>query len=267
MRSTRTRRSPSQVIRPAGEFGRIASSGMSRVVPSMTLTQGVAEHIRGLIHRGEVGPGERLPGERELAEQLGVARVSLREAIKILQDDGYLEVRRGARGGTFVTELHEPAATWRTRMREHAGEMDDIIDFRIALEAHAARLAALRRNRADLAALRSAIKKVAQAEGRAEFRLADSQFHGSLAHSARNVRLETAIPSARGELFSPHDLLAYREPIEETRQDHQVIYEAIRDRDADAAETAMREHIERTRRQLRAIVFGSEKPNSGHSTP
>lgn len=228
----------------------------------MTLTQGVAEHLRGLIHRGEVDPGERLPGERELAEQLGVARVSLREAIRILQDDGYLEVRRGARGGTFVTELHEPAATWRERMREQTGEMDDIIDFRVALETQAARLAAKRRTPADLAALRLAIKKVARAESRAEFRLADSQFHGALAHAARNVRLETSIPSARGELFSPHDLLAYQEPIEETRQDHQLIYNAVRDGEADAAEVAMREHIERTRHQLRAIVFGSTEPNS-----
>jgi GntR family transcriptional regulator, transcriptional repressor for pyruvate dehydrogenase complex len=97
---------------------------MNRVVTSMTLPQGVVEHLRTLIHRGEVGPGERLPSERELAEQLGVARISLREAIKILQDEGYVEVRRGSRGGTFVTELHRPVERWRSRMREQAGEID-----------------------------------------------------------------------------------------------------------------------------------------------
>ncbi|MGH3327699.1 MAG: FadR/GntR family transcriptional regulator, partial [Streptomycetales bacterium] len=107
---------------------------MSRVVTSMTLTQGVAEYLRSLIHRGELGPGDRLPAERELAERLGVARVSLREAIRILQDGGYVEVRRGARGGTFVTELRRPVEDWRARMREHTGEIDDIIDFRTALE-------------------------------------------------------------------------------------------------------------------------------------
>ena len=58
---------------------------MIRVVTAQTLTQAVADHLRTLIHRGEVGPGDRLPAERELAEQLGVARISLREAIKILQ--------------------------------------------------------------------------------------------------------------------------------------------------------------------------------------
>lgn len=229
---------------------------MNRVVTSMTLTQGVAEHLRSLIHRGEVGPGDRLPAERDLAEELGVSRISLREAIKVLQDDGYVEVRRGARGGTFVTELHRPVENWRARMREQSGEIDDMIDFRIALECHSARLASQRRNRSDLATLRASIKNLSNVDGRAAFRLIDSQFHGGLARAARSMRLENAIHSVRGELFSPHDLLVYVEPVEESRQDHQAIYDAVRDGDPDASESLMREHIERTREQLRVIVFG-----------
>jgi GntR family transcriptional regulator, transcriptional repressor for pyruvate dehydrogenase complex len=232
---------------------------MVRVVTSLTLTQAVAEHLRTLIHRGEVGPGDRLPAERELAEQLGVARISLREALKILQDEGYVEVRRGALGGAYVTELQQPVERWRARMRDQAGEIDDIIDFRIALETDAARLAATRRDRSDLARLRAAIAKLRQSHGRAAFRSTDSQFHDGLAHAARNVRLETAIHASRGELFSPHDLLPFVDPVEESARDHQQIYKAVRDADPDAAEAEMREHIERTRRQLREIVFGPEE--------
>jgi GntR family transcriptional regulator, transcriptional repressor for pyruvate dehydrogenase complex len=232
---------------------------MVRVVTAQKLTQAVAEHLRTLIHHGEVGPGDRLPAERELAEQLGVARISVREAIKILQQHGYVTVRRGALGGTYVTELTEPLAMWRMRMRTQAGEFDDVIDFRIALETHAARLAAIRRERSDLATLRAAIAKLDQVDsGHAAFRLADSQFHRGLARAARNVRLETAIESARGELFSPHDLLPYVNPVDESRRDHRQIYDAVRDGDRDAAASAMREHIERTRHQLREIVFGSD---------
>lgn len=72
---------------------------MERQLTSMKLTEGVAEHIRGMIHRGELGPGDRLPPERELAEELGVARASLRAAIKSLEERGYVVVRRGSRGG------------------------------------------------------------------------------------------------------------------------------------------------------------------------
>lgn len=231
---------------------------MVRAVTSLTLTQAVAEHLRNLIHRGEVGPGDRLPAERELAEQLGVARISLREALKTLQDDGYVQVRRGALGGTYVTELQQPVERWRARMKTQSGEFDDIIDFRIALETDAARLAASRRDRADLTDLRAAIKRLGQVDGRAAFRLTDSQFHGGVARAARNVRLAKAIQSARGELFSPHDLLPFVDPIEESVRDHQQIYEAVRDGDPDAAASAMREHIERTRCQLRDIVFGPD---------
>jgi GntR family transcriptional regulator, transcriptional repressor for pyruvate dehydrogenase complex len=229
---------------------------MVRVVTSQSLTQAVAEHLRTLIHRGEVGPGDRLPAERDLAEQLGVARISLREAIKVLQEDGYVQVRRGALGGTYVTELTQPLEKWRMRMRTEAGEFDDIIDFRIALETDAARLAAVRRDQADLATLREAIAQLGQAAGHATFRLSDTRFHAGLARAARNLRLEAAIDSARGELFTPHDLLPYVDPIEESRRDHQRIYEAVLHRDADLAAAAMREHIERTRHQLREIVLG-----------
>lgn len=231
---------------------------MTRVVTSMTITRGIAEHLRSLIHLGHVGPGERLPAERELAEEFGVARVSLREAIKILAQEGYVEVRRGAKGGTFVTELRRPAEDWRARMREQSGTIDDIIDFRIGLECQAARLAAQRRTRTDLNVLRAAVTNLDRVAGRASFRLTDSQFHGGLARAARSVRLENAIQSARGELFNPHDLLTFKEPVEETLRDHQAIYEAVRDRDPDTAAAVMAEHIERTRKQLRVIVFGPE---------
>src|ERR1700754_2815842 len=230
---------------------------MANPVTSQTLSQAVADHIRLMIHRGEVGPGDRLPAERDLAEQLGIARISLREAIKALQNDGYVEVRRGARGGTYVTELEEPVARWRARMRTESGEFDGIVDFRIALEAEAARLAAVRRDRADLAAMRAAIGNLERAESRTAFRLADSQFHSALAHAAGNERLQTAIESARAELFSTHDLLPYVHPIQESVRDHQAIYQAVRDANPGAAADTTREHIENARTQLREIVFGT----------
>ncbi|MBO0827695.1 MAG: FadR family transcriptional regulator [Streptosporangiales bacterium] len=229
----------------------------------MSLTEGVAEHIRAMIHRGELGPGDRLPPERELAEELGVARASLREAIKSLQSRGYVEVRRGAHGGTFVTELSRPFRDWRQQVRKQRGEIDEIIDFRIALEQHAARLAATRRTRPDLTEMRAAIDSMADSDSRATFRLADSRFHSAVARAARNTRLEAGIDQARGALFSPHDLLEYVEPVEESVRDHRGVYEAIRAKDADAAACLMAAHIDRTREQLRVIVLQDGKTKTG----
>jgi DNA-binding FadR family transcriptional regulator len=231
---------------------------MANPVTSQTLSQAVADHIRLLIHRGEVGPGDRLPAERELAGQLGVARISLREAIKLLQEDGYVQVRRGAQGGTYVTELDVPVARWRARMRSESGEFSDIVDFRVALETESARLAALRHDEADLLAMREAISDLKQANDRAAFRLADTQFHTALARAARNTRLRDAIETARAELFATHDLLPFTNPIAESVRDHQAIYQAVCQADGERAAATMREHIENARAQLHEIVFGTD---------
>ncbi|GAA2866220.1 FCD domain-containing protein [Pseudonocardia halophobica] len=235
---------------------------MTRVVNSTTLSQAIADHLRKLIHRGELSPGERLLAERELAEQLGVARISLREAIRQLREDGYVEVRRGAYGGTYITELHRPAEAWRARMRAQVGEIDDILDLRIALETETAMLAAQRRTDSDLETMQASLTALTAlialpaAAGRTPFRQADSHFHMGLARAARSDRLADAIKTSRGELFSPHDLLPFDEPITETLRDHQIIYDAVHDREPDKAATAMREHLNHTREQLRFVVFG-----------
>ena len=238
---------------------------MAPQVTSITLTQAVADHLRRLIHRGEVGPGERLPPERELADQLGIARISLREAIRQLREDGYLEVRRGATGGTYVTGLSRPAEAWQARMRERAGEIDDILDFRIALETETAALAARRWSAGDLDPVHAAIAALEGVRGRADFRQADSRFHVGLARVAGSVRLEEAIQNSRGELFIPRDLLEFEEPVVETERDHRTIYEAVRDRDHLAAAEAMRVHLEHSRSQLRMIVFGGAGPASARA--
>ena len=231
---------------------------MANGVTAQSLTEAVADHLRRLIHRGEFGPGDRLPAERDLSEQLGIARLSLREALKSLQADGYVEVRRGARGGTYVTELSEPVARWRARMRAVSGEFDDIVDFRVALETEAGRLAALRRDDTDLATLRATIDDLQGSGGRAAFRLADSRFHSALAVAAGSPRLRAAVDAVRAELFFTHDLLPFVDPIQETVRDHEAIHRAVRDADPEAAAAAVREHIELAREQLRAIVFRAD---------
>ena len=130
-----------------------------------------------------------------------------------------------------------------------------MVDFRIALETESARLAAGRRTHADLVVLRAAISDLERADGRAAFRLADSQFHAALAHASGNARLRNAIESARAELFGTHDLLTYTNPIAESVRDHSAIYQAVCDRKAEAAAVATRKHIENARAQLRQIVF------------
>jgi GntR family transcriptional regulator, transcriptional repressor for pyruvate dehydrogenase complex len=218
----------------------------------------VARDIRDRIHAGEYAPGDRLPPQRELADLLGVSRVSVREGLRMLIEDGYIKVRRGSAGGAFVTELSQPAEAWRSRLRSRVGELDDLVDFRIAIESRVAHLAAMRSTRADLSRMRAAIRNmraIADAStGHHAFRLADAEFHMALARGGRNERLTRAMTDARKEMFIPYDMLSFDEPREAVLADHQAIYEAVRDGESVAASNLMAEHIQRTRAQLLSFV-------------
>ncbi|MDI9894523.1 FCD domain-containing protein [Rhodococcus sp. IEGM 1381] len=227
---------------------------MSDFTAGTSLVGGVAAHLRGAIHRGELGPGDRFPAERDLADQLGVARASLREAIKALQNDGYVEVRRGPHGGTFVTTLDRPMSLWRKRMRDEIGAIDNLLDYRIAVEQGAATLAATRRDAADMAAMRAAIAALLESKDRSAYRLADLQFHEAVAVASRSSRLESAVRATRGELFSPVDMLEYVETAAEDGRQHQEIYDAIASGNATEAGLLMRTHIDRTRSLLHEIL-------------
>lgn len=231
-------------------------------IVAVTTSEAVAVHLRQRIHAGDYSPGDRLPPQRDLAEQLGVARVSVREGIKQLVESGYLQVRRGAAGGAFVTELSQPLEAWRQRLRSMAGDLDELIDFRIAIEAKAASLAAERANRVELGDMRAALKAMRALrspgqDARTAFRQADGQFHDALAKAARNRRLDRVIREARLELFTPYDLLTFDEPTKPVLDDHQAIYAAIRDGNSARAAELMTTHIEHTRQQLRSFVNDS----------
>ena len=115
-------------------------TGMLRPVREGNAFEETVERLLTVIKLGLVGPGERFPAERELAAQFGISRLTLREAIRELQQAGYVESRRGRSGGTFVTGA--PPAPDRGELRRLAREegerLADALTFRLALETGAA---------------------------------------------------------------------------------------------------------------------------------
>ena len=84
-----------------------------------TSVEEVLSRVKAMVHVGELGPGDRLPPERLLCEMLNVSRSTLREGLRALRTEGYIEVRRGSSGGNFITPLNEPYARWLRTMREN----------------------------------------------------------------------------------------------------------------------------------------------------
>lgn len=226
----------------------------------ISAVDGVAAELRSAIHRGDYASGDRLPAERELASMFGVSRITLREAIRIMTEEGYLSSRRGSKGGTFVTELTEPYQRWMDSMREDYGDLEDLLEFRIAVERRAAKLAAQRATAEDFAALEGAMVAMEQAESRQAYRRADNLFHGAVAAASRSPRLIEAISDARGSLFTSTDLIVYRELVEETQSQHRMILEAIIRRDTEGVAAAVEAHIQATRVGLHHLLFDSQRP-------
>ena len=111
-------------------------TGLLRPVREGNAFEETVERLLTVIKLGLVGPGERFPAERELAAQFGISRLTLREALRELQQAGYVESRRGRSGGTFVTGA--PPAPDRSELRRLAREegdrLADALTFRLALE-------------------------------------------------------------------------------------------------------------------------------------
>ena len=203
----------------------------------------VVQRIRRAIHLGDYLPGDRLPSEREIAERLEVSRETVREAIKVLENEGYVVSRRGAAGGIAVTALGGPVARTLARMQENQESIVHLMDFRRANECLAARLAAQLRTKADVKQISHAIEDLKVAEDIPRFRKADARFHLAVAVASRNPYVERAIVDAREAIFLWHGNRSYELVLHTTLSGHQKIFDAIAAGDPDGAAAAMGEHL------------------------
>jgi GntR family transcriptional repressor for pyruvate dehydrogenase complex len=221
----------------------------------------VLQQIETAINLGRFRPGDRLPTERDLADMLHVSRTTVREAMAILEGRGIIEVRRGRNGGAVVKDVVRTKAQLKKLLRANRDQLRDTFDFRVAVESQAARLAAERRTKSDIATLRAlmqglsdVVENTAGLIGSARFATfqnLDSQFHMAIAHAAGSQRLATAILDARSAMFLP--VGAVFTDLEPTANElHEQVVEAIVDQDAEAAARLMAEHINATRATVEA---------------
>ncbi|MFI2076071.1 MULTISPECIES: FadR/GntR family transcriptional regulator [Streptomyces] len=213
------------------------------------------EQILQIVRLGLVPQGERLPAERELAERLHISRVTLREVLKVLQDQGLVESRRGRYGGTFVLARTRSASEEEVRRRVAAVDVEDTLRFREVLEVGAAGLCAThgltgeqtRRLRAALAATHDAPL--------ADYRRLDTLLHLTLAELSGSVTLAAQYAAVRAtvnDLLDGIPLLVRN--LEHSQRQHTALVEAVLDRDADGAREVMREHCCGTAALLRGFL-------------
>jgi DNA-binding FadR family transcriptional regulator len=209
-----------------------------------------------MIFSGELRPGDRLPPGRELAERLGISRVTLRLGLKTLEGAGYLVTSRGAHGGSRVSNAEQILRCWTNWTRRNADELEDIFEFRTNVETRIAWLAAERRTEVELRRIEAA--DAMYRETRASLFRWDVEFHDALARASHSRRLEEAMIVVRGELFLPVDQALHEHRAGDVHSFHQAILASVSVQDPQAASEAMRAHIEDTRQMIhRAIAVSA----------
>ena len=205
--------------------------------------------LRRHVHLGLLLDGEQLPPERTLAVQLGVSRVTLREALRVMETEGYFVVRRGAKGGVFMNDLAALRDLCQRRISRDPAMVMRVLEFREANEPPAARHAATRRTPTDIAALEAALGALEQATTCATRRRAESMFYLALGAASHNPLLSKSIEDALVSLF----VLPAVQPDQVDDAARNLVH-AIKGRQADHAEQAARRLIASDRIRLSDMV-------------
>jgi GntR family transcriptional regulator, transcriptional repressor for pyruvate dehydrogenase complex len=213
----------------------------------------ILEQLQGMILRGELRPGDRLPNERSLAEQLGVGRPSLREALRVLEALEVVEVRPGlgAASGTVITERLGTALPGLLSMQMALGRFtpDELIETRLVLEVWTVRTAATNRTKAQLDAIGALLAELESHESDRETYLGiDARFHLAIADAAGNALLAHLMEGLRVPM--EQHMVAHTDTWDDwdavirwAAPDHRALFAAIAAKDPDAAEAALRHHL------------------------
>jgi DNA-binding FadR family transcriptional regulator len=215
------------------------------------------EQILQVVRLGLVPGGERLPSERELAEVLGISRVTLREVLKVLQEQGLVEARRGRYGGTFVLPRDADRAGGEEELRRRIADTDieDVLRFREVLEVGAAGLCAAHGlTPAQAARLRDGLARTRDAP-LSDYRRLDTLLHLTLAEVCGSPTLTARYAGVRATVNDLLDCIPLLvRNLEHSQRQHTAVVEAVLARDAEAARESMREHCAGTAALLRGFL-------------
>lgn len=211
----------------------------------------VAETVERLgqaVGMGLLRPGDRLPPEGRLAEELGISPVTLRSALTILRAAGLLETQRGRGGGTTVSEGASAAGLLPDEPLPTEAELRDLVDYRVVVEGGAAALAADRATPQQIAYLEQVVGEMEEAQEFDAWSERDALFHLVLADASGSRRLVAQVAEIRSEVYRIAKLGSIPRPATElSDREHRDILRAVGGRKPTRARDAMVRHVESTR--------------------
>lgn len=221
---------------------------MFRPVKVGRVSKDIVDQLQSLIFSGKFAPGDRLPAEKELTEHFHVSRISVRDALRVLESQGLIKIRVGAGGGTFVAQPNSEFVTesLTNMLRLHRTSIRDLVEARQIIETNIVALAAERATAEDIAKIQTAIDhaRAGRAAADPHFTPHSVEFHVALAEAAKNQVLLFTVNSFRTLFYQVVEkLIPDPAMAERAIDDHQEILTAIQARDAARARELMRAHL------------------------
>jgi GntR family transcriptional repressor for pyruvate dehydrogenase complex len=184
------------------------------------------EHVlRALIFSGQLGPGDKLPSERELASQLSTSRPTLRTALRGLEALGFIVVKIGSKGGFWINDAETIRRRWNHWMNANKHQIEQMLDFRRWVELEIARQAAERRTSEDVEILEACCEP--PSPDRLSLVKWHFGLHDALATAAHNKYLEQAGATSRAQLFAPVDIRPIPQRVDEIVAAHVPVVAAV----------------------------------------
>lgn len=210
------------------------------------------ERLGTAIRAGILPAGSQLPAERTLADELGISRSTLRQALTTLVQSGHLIASRGRGGGTFVTDCPPLADTSAVPLGDDAWA---VLDYRVAIETGATVLAAERADATDLDRLDGLVDRMTEVHDFEIYRRADIRFHIGLAEAAASPRLVSAMTEAQGRMSELITRIAHPpEVLTHANDQHRRLVGLLRRGDAGRAVQLIREHMVGTEHILAGLL-------------
>ncbi|GAA2080019.1 FadR/GntR family transcriptional regulator [Actinomadura alba] len=215
------------------------------------VSQVIVDQVRLLMHQGRLKPGDRLPSERDLCDRFGVSRVTVREALRVLEAGGLVEIRVGARGGAFVTT---PS---RARLGEGLADLlklspltaTEVTEARMVFELGIVPLVVERATADDIAELKEICARQQEALKDSSYSMTlSAEFHVRVAACTHNAAIEMLVQSFHGPLLMSLQEAQIVAPLMGHRgtAEHGEFVDAVERGDVEAATAIMRTHLQRT---------------------
>lgn len=236
---------------------------MFRQIKVRHISEEVFDQIKSAILDGTLKPGDKLPPEREMMKQLGVSRIPIREALKLLANMGFVETKQG--GGSYIRSLladrvRDPL---NSIIKDNVEKIFELLEVRKEMETWSAYYAAQRATTDDIAALARMVEetKACYDTGKNPPARLDADFHLTIAHASHNT-IRAHLTHTIYDVFSEYfnyliENVCYNQKYQQTICDqHFRIYDAISRRDANMAQDTVAEHLEFVAEGLRTQTGG-----------